>query len=262
MENENQKPATTVVQPQNAVLTPQRAIERVQDKFVSVVKESGLELNWEKEKSYALQAIHNNPFLAKQDLNSIAMAVYNVALYGLTLNPKKAYCYLVPRGGKVILDISYQGMLFIMTNQLDVSRINSEVIYANDYFSYKTTEKGQELTHEPNLFAERGEALGVYAIAYLNKGGCVAVVLNNKEINEIKATSQASGTKHSPWNGDETIINEMKKKTAIRRLFKIIPKTDRIEEVYNAVSFDDENNQPKWKKVEEVKPLDDLFEAE
>ena len=84
-------------------------------KFVDLVKETSSPLLWEKEMSFALQAISGNSALEKCNPNSITTTMVNVALTGLTLNPKKAYCYLIPRGGKAILDISYQGMIFLMT---------------------------------------------------------------------------------------------------------------------------------------------------
>jgi len=230
-------------------------------KFVDLVKETSSPLLWEKEMSFALQAISGNSALEKCNPNSITTAMVNVALTGLTLNPKKAYCYLIPRGGKAILDISYQGMIFLMTSQLNVKSLHAEVVYSKDYYKQVTTEKGIELVHEPDSFAkDRGEIRGCYAIAYLNGGGCTVATLSEDEITQIKATSQAAGSKYSPWSGSETIANEMRKKTAIRRLWKMIPKTERIEEAAEGVRVFDENHEAKFQKP--VQDLDNAFEPE
>ncbi len=234
-------------QKQVATVNAKEIIGKVQSSFEEVIQESGLNLNWKKESSFALQTINDNPGLQKCSSGSLMKAVYNVALTGLSLNPKLAHCYLVPRGGKAVLDISYQGLIYLMTNQLNVNRIHSDVVYKNDEFDYYTDQQGTKLHHRPNVFGDRGELLGAYAIAYLNGGNeCIAVVLSESEINAIKNTSQAAGSKFSPWS---TFPNEMRKKTAVRRLWKLVPKTERIEQVANAIEVDNDNFDADFKKA-------------
>jgi len=228
-------------------------VKKVEPKFIEVIKATGSELEWVKESGFAIQCLDNNELLRNCNPASIMTAIYNVALTGLTLNPKLAYCYLVPRGGKAILDISYQGLNFMMTNQLDVKSIHADVIYGGDEFDYYTNQNGVNLHHRPNKFGDRGEAVGVYAVAYLRTGECVATVLNNKEIQAIKNTSKSANGKFSPWNNFE---DEMKKKTAVRRLWKMIPKTDRVEEAVNTINVDDENFDASWKQVATKKKND------
>lgn len=235
-QNEAQKPALNV----------KSLVEQVGGKFQSIIEESGLSLSWEKEKAYAIMTLSENPMLAKCTPASIQKAVYNVALTGLSLNPKLAHCYLVPRGGKAVLDISYQGLLYIMTNSLNVNRIHTDVIYQNDNFNYFINEQGTKLTHQPNLFSDRGEKIGAYAVAWLNgTNDCVAVVLNKQEIEKIKAVSQSAKSSYSPWSNFE---DEMWKKTSVRRLWKMIPKTNRIEQVVDAIEVDNDNFDADFKK--------------
>lgn len=225
-------------------------IKLVEPKFSEVIKSTNSELNWIKESGFALQSLEGNELLKNCSSASIMTAIYNVALTGLTLNPKLAYCYLVPRGGKAILDISYQGLNYIMTNQLDVKSIHSDVIYQEDVFDYFTDQNGVNIYHRPDKFNDGGDAIGVYAIAYLRSGDCVATVLNNKEIEAIKNTSKSANSKFSPWNNFE---NEMKKKTAIRRLWKMIPKTERIEEAIETINVEDDNFDANWNKTKKEK---------
>lgn len=234
---------------------------KAEDKFLTVVKESNSTLLWEKEKTFALQAIDGNSALQKCTPKSIIKAMCNISLTGLSLNPKKAYCYLIPRGGNAILDISYQGMIFMMTNQLNVKSIHADVVYEGDHFENEVTEDGVIFSHKADKFSkDRGEIIGVYAIAYLNGGGSSVAVLSEEEVNQIKATSQAAGTKFSPWSGSETIVNEMRKKTAIRRLWKIVPKNERIEEAVEGIRVFDESHDATFSRKREKQDLDNVFE--
>lgn len=233
-------------------ITAKEIVYECEKKFNEIVKASGLELSFLKESGFALQAISNNPQIMKCDKASLQQAIVTIALTGLTLNPKLQYCALVPRAGKVVLDIQYQGLHFIMTNQLNAKAIHSDVVYENDEFDFLVDQTGTVLKHKPNKFIDRGERLGVYAAAYLQNGQCIAVVLNEKEVRDIKATSQAAGSSYSPWSGAETIENEMWKKTAIRRLWKMMPKTPRMDEVANSINVDDENFEPTFKKKRSI----------
>lgn len=234
-------------------------IKKAEGKFLSVVKESKSTLLWEQEKTFALQAISGNDALKKCSEKSIVNALVNISLTGLTLNPKKAYCYLIPRKGQAVLDISYQGMIYMMTNQLNIKSIHSEVVYTNDFFEYYTDENSVKITHKPNVFSkDRGDILGVYAIAYNNDGGSTVAVLKEEEIQQIKSTSQAAGTSYSPWSQSETIQNEMRKKTAIRRLWKTVPKSDKINEASEGIRIFDENHDAKFKQKES--DLNNVFE--
>lgn len=234
--------------------------EALQAKFVEVVKKDKSPLLWEKEQSFAMQAIQGLPALQKCTPSSIQTAVVNVALTGLSLNPKLAYCYLVPRGGKAILDISYQGMIYLMTSKLNIKSLHTDVVHKNDYFEMETTEEGVKLTHKPDPFStDRGPVIGVYAIAYNKGGGSTVAVLNNEEIEAIKKTSSAAGTSFSPWSSkDETIVNEMRKKTAIRRLWKLVPKTDRIDQLAESIRVQDEQHEAKFTKHQESEPINDF----
>jgi recombination protein RecT len=245
--------ATVPAAPKQKAVTPKEIVYECEQKFNEIVKASGLELSFLKESGFALQAISNNPQIMKCDKASLQQAIVTIALTGLTLNPKLQYCALVPRAGKVVLDIQYQGLHFIMTNQLNAKAIHADVVYKNDEFDFFIDQTGTVLKHKPNKFIDRGERLGVYAAVYLQNGQCVAVVLNEKEVKDIKATSQAAGSSYSPWSGAETIENEMWKKTAIRRLWKMMPKTPRMDEVANSINVDDENFESVFKKKRTIK---------
>ena len=111
------------------------------------------------------------------------------------------------------------------------------MIYENDKYDFR---KGSEpyLKHTPSL-TDRGDAVGVYAIAFFRDGGSQFVILNREEVEKVRSTSESwkneKGRKYSPW---ETWTDEMWKKTALKRLFKLLPKTKFSEQLIAAVSHD------------------------
>lgn len=198
------------------------------------------DMNFNKEASFAIQILNGNDYLAKSDPASIRNSVVNVAMIGLTLNPALKYAYLVPRDGKCVLDISYMGMIKLLTDAGAVKSIDASVIYSNDKCTFR---KGSspELIHEPAL-SNRGEKIGAYAIAYFRDGGFQFEILSKDDIEKIRKTSESwkneKSRKYSPWENWE---DEMWKKTALKRLFKLLPKTKFSENLIAALSVENDN---------------------
>lgn len=223
-------------------------------------------LNFNREAGFAIQILCNNPYLLKCDPDSIKHAIANVAMTGITLNPALKYAYLVPRkskdGVKCILDISYMGMIKILTDAGAVKNVDAGVIYKNDKFDYR---KGSDpyFKHTPAL-SNRGEMIGAYAIAFFRDGGFQFEVLGRDEIEKIRATSESwkneEGRKFSPW---ETWESEMWKKSALKRLFKLLPKTQFSEQLIAAISHDYDNEISDLKNPEDryASFFDDAQEA-
>ena len=213
-------------------------------------------MNFNREAGFAIQILTNNPYLMKCDPNSVKDAVVNVALTGITLNPALKYAYLIPRkskeGMKCVLDISYMGMIKILTDAGAVKNVDAGVIYSNDKYDFR---RGSDpyFKHQPSL-SNRGNKLGAYAIAFLRDGGFQFEILGREEIEKIRATSESykneEGRKYSPW---ETWEDEMWKKSALKRLFKLLPKTNFSEQLIAAISHDYDN------EVTDLKIDDDKY---
>jgi recombination protein RecT len=201
-------------------------------------------MNFNREAGFAIQILMNNPYLMKCDSESVKHAIVNVALTGITLNPALKYAYLVPRKIKgelkCILDISYIGMIKILTDAGAVKNVDAGVIYSNDKYDYR---RGSDpyFKHQPAL-SNKGEKIGAYAIAFLRDGGFQFEILGREEIEKIRATSESykneDARKFSPW---ETWEDEMWKKSALKRLFKLLPKTNFSEQLIASISHDYEN---------------------
>lgn len=211
-------------------------------------------MNFNREAGFAIQILTNNPYLMKCDPDSIKHAVVNVALTGITLNPALKYAYLVPRKVKselkCILDISYMGMIKILTDAGAVKNVDAGVIYSNDKYDFR---RGSDpyFKHQPAL-SNRGEKIGAYAIAFLRDGGFQYEILGREEIEKIRATSESykneEGRKFSPW---ETWEDEMWKKSALKRLFKLLPKTNFSDQLIAAISHDYDNEVSDLKAPED-----------
>lgn len=122
------------------------------------------------------------------------------------------------------------GILKKMRNSGELAMITSNVIYKNDDFKYWVDQNGEQLTHVPNLFADRGDRLGVYAMAKTKDGANYIEVLTAKQVDDVK---QASKSKDSgPWAGP--FEDEMWRKSAIKRLSKRMPMSTDLEMTINS----------------------------
>jgi len=202
------------------------------------------DVDFNREANFALQILESNNYLQKARPESIRNAIVNLSLTGLTLNPALKYAYLVPRnsqdGLNIVLDISYIGMIKLLTDAGAVKNVDAGVIYTNDKYDFR---KGSDpyFKHQPAL-VNRGEKIGAYAIAYLRDGGFQFEIMGKDEIEKVRATSESykneKTRKYSPWENWE---DEMWKKTVLKRLFKLLPKTKFSESLIAAISNEHEN---------------------
>jgi recombination protein RecT len=263
-EKEQQKPAEEKKQ-QVAKWSPmQKLVYSAKNSFNSI--ESGLDFN--REANFALQVLEANSFLQKLDSQSIINSVKNISLIGLTLNPAMKYAYLVPRNGKCTLDISYIGMIKLLTDAGTVKNISADVVYQkeidNGNFDFR---KGSDpyLKHKPMVFeSDKGEMVGAYAIAYFRDGGCQFEMMGKDEMLKIKNFSESykneKTRQYSPWENWEP---EMWKKTVLRRLYKMLPKTKVSDKLIAALGNDHENEKADLQTEEKYeKFFDDINDAE
>jgi len=204
-------------------LTIQDSIYSVEQDFNKV---NSYKMNFAKEAGFALQLLQGNDYLLKAaTANPVALeyAIINLSSIGISLNPALKESYLVPRGGKICLDISYIGLIKLATDTGSIVWVQSEIVKKNDKFTYNGV--GQAPTHTADFFSDRGEMVGVYCVAKLSTGEFLSTVMSIQEIKDIRdKSSQAS--KSGPW---VTFFEEMSKKTIIKRAAKLWPKSERIQ---------------------------------
>lgn len=233
------------------------------------MKQFGLdEIQVLKEISFALQHLDKNKSLQGCTPESKLKSVVNIASVGLTLNPVAKEAYLVPRWNSTIkgmeccLEPSYIGLVKLLTDTGSIESIICQIVYKNDKFSFNIADSTNPITHSPTLVkSERGEMLGAYALATLPNGKKQAEWMDVSEINDIRDRSESwkaySAGKISTcvWLTDYT---EMARKTVIRRIYKYLPRTEKMERVDNAIAIDNSDYEI---TNEQIYLIDDLMDA-
>lgn len=207
---------------------------------------------------FAREALQGNSFLmsvAKNNPESLKNAIRNVAAAGITLNPIHARAYLVPRDGRVCLDVSYRGLIFIASDCGAMSWVQAQIVCEKDEFIYKGV--GERPIHDTRPFLPRGEVVGFYCVAKTKDGDYLTHTMDRAQVNAIMERSQAyksfkSGKARScPWVTD---YEEMAKKTVIKQASKTWPKTDQGMRLEQAIQAENSANGIDF--TEEQKPLD------
>ncbi|AXT46400.1 recombinase RecT [Chromobacterium rhizoryzae] len=219
----------------NQLETLQGDITAIAPQFDAVLSDPTL--NFGAESGFAMQILQGNDFLAKiayGNRQSFVDAVVNVAAIGISLNPAKKQAYLVPRKGRVCLDISYMGMMHLAQQTGAIQWGQALIVNKNDKFQRTGIDKAP--LHEFNDFAseeERGEIVGAYVVVKTDGGDYLTHTMTIAKINNIRDRSEAwkayqqGKSKDCPWASDP---EEMCKKTVVKQAAKYWPHRDRLQQ--------------------------------
>ena len=160
-----------------------------------------------------LVALQNNPGLAEKDKISLYNSVVRCAADGLLPDGREAA--LVAYGDKV----QYMPMVWGITKKLMQVGIamSAECVYSNDDFEQALGDEAGIRHKAPKLGQDRGELVGVYAIARDFKTGRVLdrEVMDKEAVEVVRSVSRnKNGDLWTKW------ITEAYRKTSIRRLSK------------------------------------------
>lgn len=177
----------------------------------------------------ALTTIRTNPKLLECSVPSLLGAVMQAAQLGLEPG-LIGHCYLVPfknnktGQSEVQFIIGYKGMIDLARRSGQIENIYAHAVYSNDEFDY---ELGLEpkLKHKPYMNGDRGEFIGVYAVAHFKGGGYQFEFMPKEEIEKRRKRSKAASA--GPWVTD---YEEMAKKTVIRHMWKYLPISIEIQQ--------------------------------
>lgn len=223
-----------------AIATISQDIYGARDAFASVLTDRSL--NFEREAEFAIQTIQANDYstkLAMGNRQSVVNAVTNIAAIGISLNPAKKQAYLVPRDGKICLDISYIGLMDLAMASGAIRWGQAKLVHTNDRFELNGFDK--QPTHTFNPFSkDRGEVVGVYVVVKTSDGDYLTETMSIDEVNAIRDRSSAwkawiSKKSSCPWVTDP---GEMAKKTCVKRAYKFWPKTERLEQAIHYLNTD------------------------
>ena len=202
-------------------------------------------------------AVTTSPDLVAADRTSLFAAAMKAAQEGLLPDGKEAaiVVYNVNIGNKAnpkwIKKAQFMpmvaGILKKVRNSGELAMITSNVIYKSDQFKYWVDQEGEHIHHEPNLFGDRGERIGVYSFARTKDGAVYIDVMRKEEVEAARNVSRAKDS--GPWSGP--FENEMWKKTSIKRLSKRLPMSTDLE---MTVKSDDELFTPPEPTTEDEPP--------
>lgn len=190
-------------------------------------------ITWEKEKQFAIQAFQGNKFLtdtATKNQASLQNAIINVASIGISLNPANKHAYLVPRDGKVCLDISYMGLLHLAMSTGSILWGQCKLVHESDYYTNKGLDVQPEHNYSP--FGDRGKVIGAYCTVKTSSGDYLTDEMSLDEITKVQNSSKA---KNGPWR---THWNEMARKTVVKRASKYWPTVDRLDNAIHHLNTD------------------------
>ena len=226
-------------------------VEVARPNFDRVIADKSI--TFEREAGFAVQALMANDFATKTAMmnpQSVINAVTNIAAIGISLNPAKRQAYLVPRDGRICLDIGYIGLLDLAIQSGSIRWGQAELVHAADRFALNGFDKPP--THERDPFStERGEIIGAYVVVKTAEGDYLTTAMPIAEILAIRDRSSAwkNGQK-GPWKSDP---GEMMKKTVVKRAYKLWPKTDKLDRAIHYLNTEEGEG---LEAIENAEPVD------
>lgn len=211
---------------QVATLTPVRKIQSDVVKYATALfdKERATEFATR----VALIARDNEKLRNAMEKNPDSFLSAYMASVSLNLMPNtpEQDAHIIPYGDYVQFQPGYPGLIKLARRSGEIKTINAELVFDGDYFDVVLgTER--RIEHKPDFDVDRtnySKVTHAYATALLTNGEVVFEVLTRKELDKVKASAKAKST-DAPWT---TWPEAMAKKTALKRLTKVLPKDDTL----------------------------------
>lgn len=197
----------------------------------------------------ALTAMMRTPKLTACTQDSVTQCLLQCSQLGIEPDGRRAH--LIPfedkRNNRTLctLIIDYKGLVELAMRSGLVSYLHADVIREGDVFSYSLGEIREHvpwyLRRDADKPAEAGQDIAVYAYARMRDGASAVAVMSIDEVYAIRDNSQGyrawkSGfVKSSTWDPTNWVSEqEMKKKTALRRLTKLLPLSPEFRDAVEA----------------------------
>lgn len=169
------------------------------------------------------QALAMEPKLAKCTRASVVGGVLEIATLGLEPGVL-GQAWMIPFNNKGKLEatvvIGYRGFLELARRTGQVGALAHGVVYSKDHWDWMLGNEGF-IRHRPSGEEDRGEFIAAWAQAYI-KGFREPQfeVMLAREVNAIERGAPSAKASFSPWKSHK---DEMRCKTVIRRLAKMLP---------------------------------------
>lgn len=198
-----------------------------------------------------LTSLRTTKDLAKCTPASFMACVMTLAQLGLEPGNGLGFAYLIPRRNKGVMEctviLGYQGLMDLARRSGQVSSITAHAVYEGDAFACEYGLR-PKLEHVPNWTAPRTpqRLIGAYAVARIKDSDEPTFVYVPRI--EIEGFRKRGASGRTNWKGEQiatpwdTDYEAMAVKTAIRRLWKFLPKSvemaiaDRVDDAPASVS--------------------------
>lgn len=203
----------------------------------------------------AVTVINSNPELLNKDVDkrTLYASVMKAAQDGLVLDNREAA--LVTFKSKSGQQVQYipmvAGILKKMRNTGEISTISTGLVYQKEFdegrFEYVKGDN-EMLRHEPILFGEKGDLIGVYAVVTLTDGSKIREFMDMDQIDKVRKVSRAANSQYGPWT---KWFEEMCVKSVLRKVSKLCPMNSDLDAVFKAEDepVEEEKPEPVPKKV-------------
>lgn len=208
------------------------ALVKMQDNFRAALPEH---IPADRFIAVAQTALVNTPSLAGLDRQSLYQAFMQAAQDGLM--PDGRECAIIPYGGKAKYTPMVGGICKKVRNSGEVGTVDAQVVYEKDSYDAWVDEKGPHFKHV-RARGERGARLLTYAYALGKDGSVYFEEVNEEQMQKIQSMSKA---KDSPWNGP--FADEMRRKSALRRLAKYRLPSSSDMSLQEVLTRDDEHDE-------------------
>lgn len=139
---------------------------------------------------------------------------------GVSFDPRAGQAFVIPMfdelndGYVPNFFLGYKGMLAIVARSSVVLTMTAEVVFENDEFVFNGTL--EKPTHKFRPTDIRGNPIGVYGMSMLANGQVITSFMPADELYVIEESAKTN--MNQAWNSP--FINELRKKTGLRRHFK------------------------------------------
>lgn len=171
-----------------------------------------------------ITAAQINPDILACQFQSVWLACMRACRDGLI--PDGIEGAIVPYKEKATWIPMYRGLLRKFQESGKYKWITANVVYEGEDFSHFIDENGEHIRHVPNEIFDDRMIRKAYAMATTKDGGVFIAVMPRAEIDKIRKISRAT-REDAPWNMH---FSEMAKKTALRRLSKMLPTAPLFED--------------------------------
>jgi len=213
--------STAVTQQRNARPTVAQAIEMMKPEIARALPKG---LDADRMARLALTLVRKDRSLAACSPESFAGSLLTAAALGLEPGVN-GEAYLVAYKGECTLIIGYQGFAKLFYQSPLAKHLDAQAVYEHDEFDYEYG-LSPRLVHKPAK-GDRGQVTHFYAVATLNTGASAFVVLSPEECKALRGRVGTSGSIKDP-------MRWMERKTALRQLVKLLPKSTALDVAVNA----------------------------